>query len=330
MAMVVQNNLNAIGALNKLNVNVVGTKKATEKLSSGFRINRAGDDAAGLAVSEKMRTQLKGLGQAIRNANDGVSFIQTAEGALEETHNMLKRLKELATQSATGTYTDDDRAFMQQEVNALITEITRIAEATDFNGIRMLNGSLSNASTPMAANIGTGVGGVAMTGLVIQIGDRNGGHTRMGVSIEDMTAVGLSLATDNLDKSTFLSITTQTAAISALGALGADGAAEVLAVSTTDTSDPTTSQQKSTIDNAIYQVSRQRADLGALQNRLEYTINSLTTTHENVTAAESQIRDTDMAKEMVNYTKYNILQQAAQAMLAQANQAPQAILQLLR
>jgi len=334
--MVVANNLSAINAANKLNVNVLGTKKSTEKLASGFRINRAGDDAAGLAVSEKMRTQIKGLNQAIRNTNDGISFIQTAEGALEETQTMLKRLKELATQAATGTYTNDDRAFMQDEVNALLTEITRIAEATDFNGVRMLNGSLSsgNSAANGSTNAHAGVpaslgdpGAPVMTGLVIQIGDRNGTHTRMGVSIENMRADELFGKSGQVNHG-ILDIRSQTAAINALGALGADGAAQVSAVSSN--TGGLAGAQPGTIDNAIYQVSRQRAALGALQNRLEHTASSLTATSENVQAAESQIRDTDMAQEMIRYTKFNILQQTAQAMLAQANQAPQAILQLLR
>jgi flagellin len=322
MSMVVQNNLQAVNAHNRLNVNVIGTKKATEKLSSGFRINRAGDDAAGLAVSEKMRTQLKGLGQAIRNTNDGISFIQTAEGALEETHAMLKRLKELATQSANGTYTNDDRDFMQQEVSALLTEITRIAEATDFNGVRMLNGSLSTANVNNAAvssphsdsHAGNVVLQGTISGMVFQIGDRNGAHTRLVVTINSMTAGALSISG--------LNISTQTAAVTALGLLGANGTSEVFAISS--------AANVGTIDHAIFLVSQERAKLGALQNRLEHTAASLTATAENVQAAESQVRDTDMAKEMVTYTKFNILQQAAQAMLAQANQAPQGILQLLR
>jgi flagellin len=689
--MIIQNNLSATNAKNKLGKNVTGVKKSSEKLSSGFRINRAGDDVAGLAVSEKMRTQLRGVGQAIRNTNDGISFIQTAEGALEETHTLLKRLKELTTQSATGTYTNDDRSFMQAEVDAIKTEIDRIAEATDFNGIRMLNGSMRNTGSspfivPMSAsddsgeivysshgvtpvspsgtapaiewaahplmgnqnltplltyiessavpravnaimstlpvfgyfsdsnirmgveigNLGgasmavhmgwggnqlsvtllldrayltglldtsqpnqinparlaefdaviahemmhafmavatntgmtstsdsfpmwfiegtaqaaggagsgnwlsaglglnassthsqiqtalsthnlsgnsghvqygtgylavmylghlagsgnvaaglnkilgqimlgsslndviaenthfsglanfqnnfatdsgahafisgvltamgtTGEGSILATGglgasnplasrpttphtflnidpnqsarvanayapgynrasgggrmssgnpvhadmpthtafagiapasdgggdptdpgvsvtvvlgdgLTLQIGDRNGIHTRMNVIIENMTTTGLLI--NNLD------ISTQGDAIAALGRLGGDGDSEVLAIDN--------ASNEGTVDHAVFLVSRQRANLGALQNRLEHTANSLTITHENITASESQIRDTDMASEMMRYTKYNILQQAAQAMLAQANQAPQAVLQLLR
>jgi flagellin len=690
--MVIQNNLQARNAHNRLNINVIGTKKSSEKLSSGFRINRAGDDAAGLAVSEKMRTQMRGLSQAIRNTNDGISFIQTAEGALEETQSMLKRLKELAAQSANGTYTTDDRSFMQQEVEALKAEIDRIAETTDFNGIRMLNGSMKSSgmgvtpatfsddeihviysshgvnttprdgvapntswenhplmgnrdltpllnyvvadSVPRAVNslmaafpvfqffsgsniemgleirpiggasmavemsrmgnslgvtllinptylngttggqprlvetspgvwnlntdaavradfnaiiahemmhafmavatnngmlnnsgdgfpmwfvegmaqaagagggwarslglnasstdaqiqavlsspanslssnstaswygtgylavmylghmagngniqgginrimgqlmlgsslddiiaentkynglvqfnngfafdsdahsfvrtlmgqiaggggsllslnlsdadpftgtgghnaphtflrinpagaarswnaytggntVGNGGGsfrtgvpivpGMALPGItpalegggaggslsdlslgdgiMLQIGDRNGSHTRVNIVIEDMTTTGLLI--DSLD------ISTQTAAINALGLLGANSAREVQGVNT--------ATNRGTIDHAIFLVSQQRADLGALQNRLEHTASSLTATHENIMATESQIRDTDMAFEMLKYTKYNILQQAAQAMLAQANQSPQGVLQLLR
>jgi flagellin len=593
---VIQNNLNATNAHNKLNTNVIGSKKSSEKLSSGFRVNRAGDDAAGLAVSEKMRTQIRGLSQAVRNANDGINFIQTAEGALSETHAMIKRLKELAVQSANGTYTNDERALMQLEINALKREIDRIAEATDFNGIRMLNGAceiitgtrmvpvyeVQNApindvimnqiqasvtNPPVGANgrfiffatnnvgdtsqllfggtnpttsypairvngieysvWGTGslrlalmldiptvhnsgvwtttyglrngevnlsliqrvsivdnpssIGGqsyridyevvnnnpdtpvtfdlmynvdtqlgsndrapfmidgvpvsvntsfprdaalpgrvgiydslsnpfifgtisinsssglpfapgsepdrldlyrwggngpfgnlhsgiltnqdsaysviwqnrtathgssVVMTtyygvrnppaerlaemgasvdspvlvgyreefeGVVIQIGDRSGEHTRVGISIGDMTTRGLRI--NNLD------VSTQADAILALGLLGGNGEGEVLGADN--------SANVGTIDHANFLVSRQRAVLGAIQNRLEHTVNSLTNTVENITAAESQIRDTDMAAEMLKYTKYNILQQTAQAMLAQANQNPQAILQAI-
>jgi flagellin len=332
MSMVIQNNLSAINANNKLRTNVIGTRKSTEKLSSGFRINRAGDDAAGLAVSEKMRTQLRGLGQAIRNTNDGISFIQTAEGALEETHAILKRIKELATQSATGTYTDDDRAFMQKEVEDLLTEMNRISSATDFNGIRMLNGSHSltaGGTVALSASVnGLNTNMINVTGLVIQIGDRAGADTRMVVTIENMsayalfTAQGVDVRTSTAALDTILDISDQSLAISALGGLGNAGVSEVAAIDNAN--------NVGTIDHAIFRVSQQRANLGALQNRLEHTANSLTVTHENVTAAESQIRDTDMASEMVKYTKYSILTQAAQAMLAQANQAPQAILQLLR
>ena len=371
MSMVIQNNLNALTAYNKLAVNVRGTAKASERLSSGFRINRAADDAAGLAVSEKMRAQLKGLGQAIRNANDGISLIQTGEGALDETANMLKRLQELAVQSANDTYDDIDRGHMQREVQQILTEITRIATETDFNGIRLFNGSrqvsdvaqsnlgyslnVSNFATRgpafvnSTANVTRGGGlsvapTVRVTGsgsflnmerpsfgnstaqdnrLFIQIGNYDSHHQRLAMTFGDMTATGLGVDVMN--------ISTRAGALIALGqttgsytAAGTDlPVSEVLGL-------PGSAERVGSIRTAIDIVNGQRAQLGAWQNRLESAVNNLTATHENLTAAESGIRDTDMASTMIEFTKNNILQQAAQAMLAQANQAPQAVLQLLR
>jgi len=551
MAMVIQNNLNAINANNKLAINVAGTKKATEKLSSGFRINRAADDAAGLAISEKMRAQLRGLGQAIRNANDGISLIQTAEGALDETHAMLKRLKELSVQAGNETYTDEERKYMQMEIDRIKEEVDRISIATDFNGIKLLDGSLSStggmtnsfgadfgvriaggaasaaiggtgwdnaavianisgAHLLVGTNVATGVGEEFATwdatgrNLTLQLatntvytearineiiasanrqpdsqshaptemsvklfaGQIMTGGTSAAASIgttvagvnarSTFTAVGTFFGTgatgqlDSIDEIRFLSnsygidqtvvrldttgagpagtVTLNTAATNpitnagrvmtlhlatgtdysaqdiekmlnaagldyrvefnnlttgsfpstgadvfrataaatvavtmASGAgvgnditssggqgitfqIGANNAVEqrvtlnisdmgasALGIAGMDVSSVKNAQKAmDSVEAAIVKVSEQRAALGAMQNRLEHTVNSLTVTHENLTAAESQIRDTDMAKEMVEYTKYNILQQAAQAMLAQANQAPQAILQLLR
>lgn len=546
--MVVQHNLNAINANNKMNINVSGTKKATEKLSSGYQINRAGDNAAGLAISEKMRSQIRGLSQATKNANDGISLIQTAEGGLNETHSILQRMRELAVQSANGTYQDDtDREAIQLEVDALKSEIDRIASSTEYNGMKLLDGSLggSKAVTEFGAKYGvvaakgngldgailtSNFGGVSVTvanqasakggenavwdatgkALTLnlvegetysqkQIDDiianatqvkaatgapadisltlKNGVYTAKdadktgdtvagerassvatdvkaltgnktstglgsadgiqfiantyGLSADTKMAKKITVATDAAPGKENVTVTTAAKPADA-GAGTAAEAAEIklhLATGKTYTEDdiadilkaagydysvkltdsqapdgdkdgkilfnvknatgvdvavadgkgvgkdvvPTTGKgltfqigangvedQRVTlnvndmsssaigvasadvstqdaankaiemVDTAVKTVSMQRAGLGALQNRLEYTVNNLTTTNENLTAAESQIRDTDMATEMINYTKNNILQQASQAMLAQANQQPQAILQLLQ
>lgn len=558
--MVVQHNLNAINANNKMNINVSGTKKATEKLSSGYQINRAGDNAAGLAISEKMRSQIRGLSQATKNANDGISLIQTAEGGLNETHSILQRMRELAVQSANGTYQDDtDREAIQLEVDALKSEIDRIASSTEYNGMKLLDGSLGgtttgttdfgarygvlisantvvdgannklkenlslegatltssvNGVTVTLADTASGVGGenaqwdAAGTTLTInlkagqsysqsQINDliknatmakadaagtpqtstpadvelklksgvftfqkaetfktsagvraasddtdlveylingtdqndgyadtikftsNNYGEDTRKLKIATDVAAGkewvatttannegtgikdgeftLHLATgveyteediQNLLKQAGLDYTVtltdsktpdgdktfyaqkvvaeadataieigKTTAGAGLGSdkltgtgkgltfqIGANGVEDQrVTLSVNDMSstsigvggaDVSTQDAANKaiemVDSAVKTVSMQRAGLGALQNRLEYTVNNLTTTNENLTAAESQIRDTDMATEMINYTKNNILQQASQAMLAQANQQPQAILQLLQ
>lgn len=547
--MVVQHNLNAINANNKMNINVSGTKKATEKLSSGYQINRAGDNAAGLAISEKMRSQIRGLSQATKNANDGISLIQTAEGGLNETHSILQRMRELAVQSANGTYQDDtDREAIQLEVDALKSEIDRIASSTEYNGMKLLDGSLggskavtefgakygavSTADTDLVgATITSNIAGVKVTtayaasgkggenalwsadgktltmNLVagetytqkdidnlianatqskddgqtqapseISIKLANGVMTASKAGDTNATVAGLRATGSNSadviklvgdkksgahgssDKVTFtansygkaydtgmaskITISTDVAAGKenvevTKAAKPADAAAGKLAtaaeiklhlstgktytekdienilkeagydysvkledtkntdgdadgkiyfnvkgdaeVAITDgagvgkdsvpnngkgltfqigangvedqrvtlnvndmsssaigvaNADVSTQDSANAaidmVDAAVKTVSMQRAGLGALQNRLEYTVNNLTTTNENLTAAESQIRDTDMATEMINYTKNNILQQASQAMLAQANQQPQAILQLLQ
>lgn len=558
--MVVQHNLNAINANNKMNINVSGTKKATEKLSSGYQINRAGDNAAGLAISEKMRSQIRGLSQATKNANDGISLIQTAEGGLNETHSILQRMRELAVQSANGTYQDDtDREAIQLEVDALKSEIDRIASSTEYNGMKLLDGSLGgtttgttdfgarygvlisantvvdgannklkenlslegatltssvNGVTVTLADTASGVGGenaqwdAAGTTLTInlkagqsysqsQINDliknatmakadaagtpqastpadvelklksgvftfqkaetfktsagvraasddtdlveylingtdqndgyadtikftsNNYGEDTRKLKIATDVAAGkewvatttannegtgikdgeftLHLATgveyteediQNLLKQAGLDYTVtltdsktpdgdksfyaqkvvaeadataieigKTTAGAGLGSdkltgtgkgltfqIGANGVEDqrvtlnvndmsstAIGVANADVSTQDAANKAiEMVDSAVKTVSMQRAGLGALQNRLEYTVNNLTTTNENLTAAESQIRDTDMATEMINYTKNNILQQASQAMLAQANQQPQAILQLLQ
>lgn len=558
--MVVQHNLNAINANNKMNINVSGTKKATEKLSSGYQINRAGDNAAGLAISEKMRSQIRGLSQATKNANDGISLIQTAEGGLNETHSILQRMRELAVQSANGTYQDDtNREAIQLEVDALKSEIDRIASSTEYNGIKLLDGSLGgtttgttdfgarygvlisantvvdgannklkenlslegatltssvNGVTVTLADTASGVGGenaqwdaagttltinlkagqsysqsqindliknatmakadaagtpqastpadvelklksgvftfqkaetfktsagvraasddTDLVGYLINGTDQNDGYadtikftsnnygedTRKlkiatdvaagkewvatttanneGTGIKDgeftlHLATGVEYTEEdiqNLLKQAGLDYTVtltdsktpdgdksfyaqkvvaeadataieigKTTAGAGLGSdkltgtgkgltfqIGANGVEDQrvtlsvgdmsstsIGVGGADVSTQDAANKAiDMVDSAVKTVSMQRAGLGALQNRLEYTVNNLTTTNENLTAAESQIRDTDMATEMINYTKNNILQQASQAMLAQANQQPQAILQLLQ
>lgn len=269
--MIINHNISALNTHRQLGINNNSAAKAMEKLSSGLRINRAGDDAAGLAISEKMRAQVRGLEQASRNAQDGISLIQTAEGALTETHAILQRMRELAVQAATDTYSNEDRELLQEEINELVDELDRIANNTEFNGETLLDGSF--------------------TGKVIHIG-ANSGQT-LAIQFGDMTSGTLLSATD---------LSTQANANTFIDA----------------------------IDTAIETVSKERATLGAWQNRLEHTIKNLDNTAENLQAAESRIRDTDMAKEMMEFTRANILNQAATAMLAQANQQPQGVLQLLR
>jgi len=267
----INNNIMALNTHRQLSFNQTQGAKSLEKLSSGYRINRAGDDAAGLAISEKMRSQIRGLSMASKNAQDGISLIQTAEGALNEAHAILQRMRELAVQSASDTNTDDDRAELQKEVTELIGELDRIAQNTEFNTETLLDGNY--------------------TGKFIHIG-ANADQT-LEIEIGDMTASGLTV--DAVD------ISGQTDANTAIG----------------------------TIDTAINSLSAERSSLGAYQNRLEYTIRNLDNAAENLQAAESRIRDVDMAREMMEFTKNNILQQAATAMLAQANMLPQSVLQLL-
>ncbi len=296
--MIIQHNITALNSYRQLGNNNAQVAKNLEKLSSGYKINRAGDDAAGLAISEKMRAQIKGLETAQKNANDGISLIQTAEGALTEVHSMLNRMVELATQSANGTYSTEDRNKLQSEVDSLMKEIDRIADGTDFNGTKLLNGNLASAG---------GISGNATNNaaLSLQVGDTNATFQKVEVSVNSMNTQYIGTGVTATGSPTSLS------AISITSAADAGLAIEV-------------------IKKAIENVSTARSGLGALQNRLEHTINNLGVTTENMNAAESRIRDTDMAKEMMNFTKNNILTQAAQAMLAQANQVPQGVLQLLR
>ena len=275
----INHNIAALNTYRQLTINNTAGSKSLEKLSSGYRINRAGDDAAGLAISEKMRGQIRGLNQAERNAQDAISLIQTAEGALNETHSILQRMRELAVQSASDTNTNDDRGELQKEIEQLLEEIDRISTDTEFNTMTLLNGDYSSA----------------VSALTFQVGANNGQD--VSIQLNDMSATtGLHLSTSTVN------LTTRTGATTAID----------------------------NIDEAIKQVSSERAKLGAMQNRLEHTINNLGTTSENLTASESRIRDVDMAKEMMEFTKNSILQQAATAMLAQANNQPQGVLQLLQ
>ena len=270
--MVVQHNLTAMNANRQLGITTSAQAKSSEKLSSGYKINRAADDAAGLAISEKLRSQIRGLNQASDNCQDGISLIQTAEGALNETHSILQRLNELAVKSSTDTNTTEDRGYIQQEVNALKEEITRISTDTEFNKMKLLSGGIANFKLQVGANAGQ----------------------EIEFSISDMSAKALGISK--------LSLSSQA---------GASGAITTLA-------------------GAIKSVSNQRSQLGALQNRLEHTIANLDTAAENAQSSESTIRDTDMASEMVNYSKNNILAQAGQSMLALANQSSQGVLSLLQ
>ena len=272
----INHNLSALNAWKNLTVNDGGQTKSLEKLSSGMRIGRAADDAAGLSISEKMRGQISGLNQASRNAQDGISLLQTAEGALQETHTILQRMRELAVQSASDTVTDGDRGEIQKEINALRVEIDRISTDTEFNTQKLLNGDYS--------------------GKIIHIGAN--ADQSLTVTVSNMDASHLSVA-NGVDG---ISVSTQSAANTAI----------------------------TTINTAINTVSGERSKLGAIQNRLEHTIANLSTSAENLTAAESRIRDVDIAVEMMTFTKYQILGQASTAMLAQANAKPQAVLQLLR
>lgn len=293
--MVIQHNIAANNAYRNLSANASNGQKNLEKLSSGYRINRSADDAAGLAISEQMRSKINGLDQATSNANDAIGLIQTAEGALTETHSMLQRMVTLATQSANGTYNSTARTAIGEEVTALKAELNRIASTTDYNGVKPLN--TGNAPGAAAAATGTpGPGGAAAApaagGIVVQIGPTAGETLTIATAKMGSTALGVNA----------VDVSTVSKANSAI----------------------------TTINKAINSVSTHRAKLGASQNRLEHTINNLKTTNENMTAAESRIRDTDMAKEMAAFTKNNILNQAAQSMLSQANQQPQGVLSLLR
>lgn len=274
--MIIQHNMASANTNRQLGITGGQLSKSTEKLSSGYRINRAGDDAAGLSISEKMRGQIRGLEQASTNAQDGISLIQTAEGALNETHSILQRMRELTVQAANDTNATADRTSISDELDQLSKEVTRIANETEFNTKKLLNGSFSG------------------TALNLQVGANS--SQNISFSIKAMTATGLGLGYSAAIVNTYTSAT----------------------------------EYLSTLDSVIVKVSAQRSTLGAMQNRLEHTIANADNTAENLQAAESRIRDVDMAKEMVQYSKNSILQQAAQSMLAQANQSTQGVLSLLQ
>jgi flagellin len=274
MNMIIQHNMAAANTNRQLGITTGNIAKSTEKLSSGFKINRAGDNAAGLTISEKMRAQIRGLEQASANAQDGISLIQTAEGALNETQSILQRMRELAVQASNDTNVSVDREAIQKELTALTAEVDRIAESTQFNKMNLLDGTLTGKNLQVGANE-----------------DQN-----IGISIGSMKADDIGLEDDKVKVDNH------------------DNAGDSITV----------------IQGALDKVSEARSDLGALQNRLEHTIANADNTAENLQAAESRIRDVDMAKEMVKFAKDTILQQAAQSMLAQANQQTQGVLALLQ
>ena len=282
--MIINHNMSAINSHRVLKFQNDEVSKSMEKLSSGMRINRGGDDASGLAVSEKMRTQVAGLRQAERNTEDGMSMIQTTEGYLQETAELVQRIRVLAVQAANGIYTDEDRQQIQVEISELIDEIDRIASQAEFNKMKLLTGSFArlNPTASMWFHMGANM------------------HQRERVFIETMTSAALKLR--NPTVLTFISISTPGKANSVIGLS----------------------------DEALRIISKQRADLGAYYNRLEHAAKGLMNAYENIQASESRIRDTDMAETMSSYTRYQILTQAGTAMLAQANQRPQSVLQLLR
>ncbi|CAH1054240.1 flagellin [Paenibacillus pseudetheri] len=401
--MIINHNIAAMNTHRQLTANTANTNKNIEKLSSGLRINRAGDDAAGLAISEKMRGQIRGLDMASKNSQDAISLIQTAEGALNESHSILQRMRELSVQSSNDTNTDADRKELQSEVKQLVTELDRIGNTTEFNTKKLLDGSAkgvteavagtakvnNNSGVKIAASeitalntkagtaatksnvdgaymiVRTGTNGAAgafdatdykiigpngkeittaatnitITDTAVAFGtDILAGAASLAVTSMNAMKVGESMtfvfgkdeaANDKLDDSIMTQIGAnagQTAFIS----MG-DMRAEALGVKTIDISSKFGAATAiETVQNAMQKVSSQRSSLGAMQNRLEHTINNLGAASENLSAAESRIRDVDMAKEMMQQTKNNILAQASQAMLAQANQQPQGVLQLLR
>ena len=286
--MVINHNMSAMFAQRSQGIQDLKQTKNMEKLSSGERINRAGDDASGLAVSEKMRAQIRGLNQASENAQNGISFIQTTEGYLQETTDIIQRIRELAVQSSNGIYSAEDRMQIQVEVSSLIAEVDRIASTAQFNGMNMLTGRFAR---PTGENAVTG-------SMWLHIGANMDQRTQ--VYIRTMSAMALGIR--NVGDESIMSLETPDNANQAIG----------------------------TLDEALKKINKQRADLGAYQNRLEMTVKGLDIGAENLQASESRIRDTDMAEEMVDFTKNQVLSQAGTAMLAQANQSSQNVLSLLR
>ena len=285
--MVINHNMSAIYANRQLGVNGLSLSKDMEKLSSGERINRAGDDASGLAVSEKMRAQIRGLNQASQNASNGISFIQTTEGYLQETTDIMQRIRELAVQSSNGIYSEEDRMQIQVEISALVSEVDRIASSAQFNGMNMLTGRFAR---PTGENVVTG-------SMWFHIGANM--DQRMQIYIGTMSSTALGIR--EIGSETKISLATPEEANRAIGV----------------------------IDEGLKKINKQRADLGAYQNRMEMAVKGLDVSAENLQASESRIRDTDMASQMVEFTKNSVLQQAGTAMLAQANSQSQNILSLL-
>lgn len=383
----INHNIAALNTYRQLSSANTGQSKSMEKLSSGLRINRAGDDAAGLAISEKMRGQIRGLEQASRNSQDGISLIQTAEGALNETHSILQRMRELSVQSSNDTLIKDDRDKIQSEMDELSKEVTRISDTTEFNTQNLLDGTFSgefHIGANKNQNISLAINGMDAGDLAVAASTKTFSTFDGDIDITKTTTATVSFAvktntatvsagntlsaTINVDSANVITITlgATTAGASTLAASAAvalinsntsaaalasaqvntagDGtisaAVTAAAITGATTFDLTKGIDVNTqsaanaaitvIDNAIKSVSNERSKLGSYQNRLEHTINNLGTSAENLTAAESRVRDVDMAKEMMSQTKNSILAQAAQAMLAQANQQPQGVLQLLR
>ena len=286
--MVINHNMSAMFAQRSQGIQDLAQQKSMEKLSSGMRINRAGDDASGLAVSEKMRAQIRGLNQASTNAQNGISFIQTTEGYLQETTDIVQRIRELAVQSSNGIYSAEDRMQIQVEVSSLIAEVDRIASAAQFNGMNMLTGRFAR---PTGENVVT-------ASMWFHIGANMDQRTQVYIGTMSAAALGLR----NVGDESIMTLETPDEANRAIG----------------------------TLDEALKKINKQRADLGAYQNRLEKTVTGLDIGAENLQASESRIRDTDMAAEMVEFTKDQVLSQAGTAMLAQANQSSQNVLSLLR
>ena len=390
--MIINHNMNALNAHRNMNVNNTAAGKSMEKLSSGLRINRAGDDAAGLAISEKMRGQIRGLEQSSRNAADGISMIQTAEGALNETTNILQRMRELAVQASNDTNTESDRNEIQKEIDALTEEVDRIANNTEFNTQKLLNGNKSGVGGEVVNEAVNSQAGVFKIELAtepqakekitiegktyeLQAADVNT-HTTLKGALEaaftdydfnvDQDKKHITITQKNASdkenisvkfKEKAVGVTVDKVGISAKEEVVSEGKAHVqvganakqsmsieigdmrakaLDIKKDDGSSLSVASAEEAnkaieaFDKALNSVSSQRANLGAVQNRLEYTISNLDNTAENLTSAESTLRDVDMAKEMMEYSKNNILNQAAQAMISQANQQPQNVLQLLR
>ena len=286
--MVINHNMSAMFSQRATGLTELNNQKNREKLSSGMKINRAGDDASGLAVSEKMRSQIRGMNRASQNAQDGISFIQTTEGYLQETTDIIQRIRELAVQSSNGIYTDEDRMQIQVEVSSLIAEVDRVASQAQFNGMNMLTGRFAR-----------------------QTGENS-------VTASMWFHIGA-----NMDQRTQVFIGTMTAAALGLRSVGTE---EIMSIAAPDDAN----RAIGTLDEALKKINKQRADLGAYQNRLEKTMVGLDIGAENLQASESRIRDTDMAKEMVDFTKNQVLTQAGTAMIAQANQQSQNVLSLLR